>query len=100
MSRESRKPEHGKLDWDGKIPRLTYEKNFKHSQLNIAYLLGFLCSGLFSDADKYKVDFLSEKLTLDDKLIVLSTAMFIDYLFFEGMMSQMYWTIMQFFKCA
>jgi len=40
--------------------------------------------GLFSDADKYKVDFLSEKLTLDDKLILLSTAMFIDYLFFEG----------------
>lgn len=40
--------------------------------------------GLFSDADKYKLDFLSDKLTLDDKLILLSTVLFIDYLFFEG----------------
>lgn len=40
--------------------------------------------GLFTDADKYKLDFLSEKLTIDDKLILLSTVMFIDYLFFEG----------------
>ena len=42
------------------------------------------CSGLFTDADKYKVDFLSEKLTLSDKLLLLSTVLFIDYLFFEG----------------
>jgi hypothetical protein len=42
------------------------------------------CRGLFSDADKYKLDFLSEKLTLDDKLILLSSVLFIDYLFFEG----------------
>jgi hypothetical protein len=41
-------------------------------------------SGLFTDADKYKLDFLSEALTLDDKLILLSTVLFLDYLFFEG----------------
>ena len=41
-------------------------------------------SGLFSDADKYKLDFVSEKLTLEDKLVLLSTVMFVDYLFFEG----------------
>lgn len=35
--------------------------------------------GLFSDADKYKLDFLSDKLTLDDKLLLLSTVLFIDY---------------------
>jgi hypothetical protein len=47
-------------------------------------------SGLFSDADKYKLDFLSEKLTLDDKLILLSTVLFIDYLFFEGKSRKLY----------
>jgi hypothetical protein len=40
--------------------------------------------GLFSDADKYKLDFVSDKLTIEDKLVLLSTVMFVDYLFFEG----------------
>jgi hypothetical protein len=41
-------------------------------------------SGLFSDADKYKLDFLSPDLSVDDKLILLSSVLFLDYLFFEG----------------
>lgn len=40
--------------------------------------------GLFTDADKYKLDFVSGKLSVDDKLILASTVMFVDYLFFEG----------------
>jgi hypothetical protein len=62
--------------------------------LNLTWIIttqyGFVFSGLFSDADKYKLDFLSEKLTLDDKLILLSTVLFIDYLFFEGKSRKLY----------
>jgi hypothetical protein len=40
-------------------------------------------SAMFSDADKYEVSFKGHR-TLAEKLIMVSSTMFLDYLFFEG----------------
>lgn len=54
---------------------------------NIAFLSVLLCymcsSAMFSDADKYEVSFKGQR-TIAEKLIMISSTMFLDYLFFEG----------------